>query len=78
MRSPRLSFIVRVCAQDGSGVISAPRTRTRDEAKGNIATYSYFVDCGENAGDNDVVVYDGPTRFSIGDLVTDCEDARPR
>jgi Ca2+-binding RTX toxin-like protein len=37
-----------------------------------------FVDCGENAGDNDVAVYDGPTQFSLGDLVTNCEDARPQ
>jgi len=37
-----------------------------------------FVDCGENAGDYDVVVYDGPTQFSLGDLVTNCEDARPQ
>jgi hypothetical protein len=37
-----------------------------------------FVDCGENAGDNDVAVFDGPTPFSLGDLVTNCEDSRPQ
>lgn len=28
------------------------------------------VDCGEG---NDEVHYDGPTQFSLGDLVTNCE-----
>ena len=36
-----------------------------------------FVDCGENAGDNDTVEYDGPTPTSLGDTVTNCEVPRP-
>jgi large repetitive protein len=49
-----------------------------DSVNVSDGTAGDFVDCGESAGDNDVVVYDGPTQFSLGDLVTDCEDARPR
>ena len=37
-----------------------------------------FVACGENAGDSDVVIYDGPTQFSLGDTLRNCEDARAR
>jgi Ca2+-binding RTX toxin-like protein len=36
------------------------------------------VDCGENAGDNDTVKYDGPTMFALGDFVTNCEVLDPR
>lgn len=34
-----------------------------------------FVDCGP---DTDAVVYDGPTQFSLGDNVTNCENRSPR
>jgi hypothetical protein len=44
----------------------------------NDGTGGDFVDCGENAGDNDTVKYDGPTQFSLGDSVTNCEVLDPR